>query len=274
MASSQTRRRSDRHRDNKAADERDTIECHSVRSSHRASHQLDRSQRTPKPQIFTNNGGITIKNSNVYFGVGFDELSQPSRSPLVPRPTSRVGYKKKSDRYVAEESDSELSAYSSLDESPPPARIRSMQPPSSQKSSAITPHRNRTFSKDEGYGSVASTRSYSRKRGKTEAIKQEYNSDLSRRSSNASLATESTRSRRAKRSKSQAGSGSEDDEEDEASIGDTHLAKQGDDNKRENDSEDVSQKHNLTLLETEADLPLIGIGIRDDSSIRQRRQSA
>lgn len=274
MASSQTRRRSDRHRDNKAADERDTIECHSVRSSHRASHQLDRSQRTPKPQIFTNNGGITIKNSNVYFGVGFDELSQPSRSPLVPRPTSRVGYKKKSDRYVAEESDSELSAYSSLDESPPPARIRSMQPPSSQKSSAITPHRNRTFSKDEGYGSVASTRSYSRKRGKTEAIKQEYNSDLSRRSSNASLATESTRSRRAKRSKSQAGSGSEDDEEDEASIGDTHLAKQGDDNKRENDSEDVSQKHDLTLLETEADLPLIGIGIRDDSSIRQRRQSA
>jgi hypothetical protein len=265
MASSQTRRRSDRHRDNKAADERDTIDCHSVRSSHRASHQLDRSQRTPKPQIFTNNGGITIKNSNVYFGVGFDEISQPSRSSLVPRPTSRVGYKKKSDPYVAEES---------LDESPPPARIRSMQPPSSHKSSAVTPHRNRTFSKDEGYGSVASTRSYSRKRGKTEAIKQEYNSDLSRRSSNASLATESTRSRRAKRSKSQVGSGSEDDEEDEASIGDTHLAKQGDDNKRENDSEDVRQKHDLTLLETEADLPLIGIGIRDDSSVRQRRQSA
>lgn len=225
------------------------IDRHAHRSSQRVSHRSDRSQRTSQPQVFKNYGPITINNNggNVFFAAGVEETL---RSSPVPRTTSRVAQlKKRNERYTSDDSDSELSTGSSMDESQTSRSIRSIQP-LSQPSTTISPRRIRTYSKDEGYGST-STRSHSRKRGKTEARKADYNSDLSRRSSNASLAAESNRSqRRTNRPKSRLGS---DNEDDEAPVGEAHLAEQGDENKREIDSDDVRSSP-LSPPECEADL--------------------
>lgn len=243
-----SRRRNEPHCDDKAVDERDMIDRQVHRSSQRVSHRSDRSQRTSQPQVFKNYGPITINNNggNVFFAAGVEETL---RSSPVARPTSRVAQLKKNERYISDDSDSELSTGSSIDESQTSRSIRSIQP-LSQSSSTVSPRRTRTYSKDEGYGST-STRGHSRKRGKTEARKADYDSDLSRRSSNASLAAESNRSqRRTNRPKSRLGS---DNEDDEAPIGEAHLAEQEDENKRENESDDV-RSNPLSLPECEADL--------------------
>ncbi|TAQ89069.1 hypothetical protein B7494_g2577 [Chlorociboria aeruginascens] len=232
MASTPSRRRSDRHR-GKAVDEGDMIESQ-ARSSRRVSHQSELLQITKQPQVLN----ITLNNyANVYFGGDHDEPSRARSSPM-PRPNSRVAQlKRENDHYISEDSESD-SSIDAIDESHLSSRsIRTA--PSSQSSPASTAHRRRrALSRDEGYGTGASgsgsIRS-SKKLGKAKAIKSDYKSDLSRRSSDASLVAESSRPRKtSRRTQAHMESGNEDSE---TSVGDTHLAEEGDDDEKDLESD-------------------------------------
>jgi hypothetical protein len=231
-SSSQMKRRSDRRKAVDSDDNVEIAESRIVQSKHRTSNSSARSHKAPRSIIINEFHSNVSINGNGAFGSGREDpvprqSSSESTQPNL-RKTPLTRRNKKKLLALLEKLDwSDSSLNSSRDSSPEPTSSRKAQ----HHPSPLSTRLDRTWP-DEGYGTDASTRGNSTRRGKADKSKVYHNRKPDRVAS--SISSGKARSNRRKSSRY------DSEEEEDISVDETHLAKEEGDEKEDDDSDDVS----------------------------------